>query len=379
MALSRLGRWLIGLFAAVLVLALLLAGSFYFATQTLKTKVQEALGSNGEIGEIRVGFSAIEILDVRVKAAKGWPVADELRARRVVIKPDLRALVSKQIRISHIQIEDAYLSLLRRKDGKMLILPSLLAKVAENQKAASEDGKTPSEQSSASSLAVHLGEVTLSGGAVEFFDATVRQKPHKLSLEQVNVRLGKIKIPDLTGRTDIDVQAVVKGVRHDGKMSIKGNAEFSSRDSEILARLQGVDLVTFQPYLIKAAETGVRRGSLDLDIRSTVRKNWLNAPGTMTLSGMELAPGGSFMGMPRAVVVSMLKDKSGKITVKFTLSGNINDPAFSLNESFYGQVASSVAGALGISLGGLAQGVGSLGGGAVKGLGDTVDKIFGKR
>ena len=363
----RLGRWLIALSAALLLLVLLLAGGLYLATQGLKTKVEEALGANGEVGEIRVGFSAIEILGLRVKAEKGWPVGDELRAKRVVIKPDLRALFSRQIRISHIEVEDAYLSLLRNKKGKMLILPSLLTKAAENNSATAEQ------------ISIQVGGVSLSGGVIDFFDATVRQKPHKLSLEQVNVRLGKINLPELTGRTDIDVQAVVRGVRHNGKMSIKGNAEFASRDSEIVARMQGVDLVSFQPYLIKAAETGVRRGSLDLDMRSTVRNNRLKAPGTLTLSGMELAPGGSFMGMPRALVVSMLKDKSGKITVKFTLSGNINDPAFSLNESFYGSVATSVAGALGISLGGLAQGVGSLGGSAVKGLGDTMGKLFGNR
>jgi hypothetical protein len=185
-------------------------------------------------------------------------------------------------------------------------------------------------------------------------------------------------IPDLTGRTAIALEGVVKGVRRDGRMSIKGDAEFASRDSEITAQLRGVDLLALQPYLIKAAETGVRRGTLDLDLKSTVRQNRLHAPGTVTLSDMELASGGSFMGMPRATVVSMLKDKNGRIAVKFTLEGNINDPRFSLNESFANQIGTAVAGVLGISLEGLAKGVGLVGGDAAKSVGDAVGKLFGK-
>lgn len=371
----RLKRWWVALAAVFLLFSLLLAGGFFWATRILKTKVETALGANGEVAEIKVGFSSIEILDLRIKAASGWPAADELRAKRVLIRPDLAALFSSQLRISSIEVDEAYVSVLRRKDGKVLILPSLLNKPADQKKG----DKPEAEQSTTSDLAVQLGGVKLTGGALEFFDATVRQNPHKLRLEQVNARLGKINIPALTGSTDIDVQGIVKGVQRDGKLSIKGHAEFSSRDSEIAFKLQGVDVLAFQPYLIKAAETGVRRGSLDLDLRSTVHNNRLKAPGTLTLSGLELSPGGSFMGVPRSAVVSMLKDKNGKIILKFTLDGNINDPSFSLNENLSARLGASLAGVLGISVEGLARGLGTTGGAAVKGLGDTMGKIFGRK
>lgn len=84
------------------------------------------------------------------------------------------------------------------------------------------------------------------------------------------------------------------------------------------------------------------------------------------------------MGMPRSAVVSMMKDKSGKISINFALDGNINDPHFSLNENLMTRVGSSMAGTLGISIEGLAKGVGSAGSGIAKGLGDSVGKLFGK-
>ncbi|MGE5384249.1 MAG: hypothetical protein ACM3SV_00005, partial [Betaproteobacteria bacterium] len=104
----------------------------------------------------------------------------------------------------------------------------------------------------------------------------------------------------------------------------------------------------------------------------------LKAPGSVTLSDMELSSGGSFMGLPRATVVSALKDKNGRIAVKFVLEGDINDPKFSLNESFAGHIGSAMAGLLGVSLEGLAKGVGTMGSGAAKTVGDAVGKLFGK-
>ena len=375
MVLKRCKRWLVCLGIVLLGVSLLLGGGFFFATRALKTQVEQALGAHGEVGEIRVGFSAIEIIGLRIKAAEGWPAADELRARRVVIHPDLRALLSKQLRISRIEVEDAYLSLLRRKEGKLEVLPALL-----DRKESPPSGENPGKPgASGHSLAVELGGLSLKGGVVEFFDASLGGRtPHKLRLEQVNARLGAIRVPDLKGRTDIDVQGTVKGVRQDGTFSIQGNAEFSSRDSEITAQLRGVDLVALQPYLMKAAETGVRRGALDLDVHSVVRDNRLRAPATLTLSGLELSSGGSFMGVPRAAVIALLKDKSGKITLKFLLEGNIDDPRFSLNEHLVSRLGTSLAGVLGISLEGLAKGVGTTGSGLVKGVGDTLNKLFGK-
>lgn len=370
MAASRFGRILLWLAVLFLLFAGLATGGVYFATKALKSKVEAALGPLGAVGEIRVGFSAIEVLDVRIKAASGWPAGEELSAKRIVIEPDLAALVSRNLRVSQIHIEDAYLSMLRRKDGKLLLLPSLLAAAGEK--------KASDNKMSAAVPVVQFGSVSCSNCAIEFFDATVRQPALKLRLEQVNARLGKLIVPQLTGRTSIELVGVVKGVQRDGKVTMHGFTEIASRDSEITTQLRGVDLVTFQPYLIKASETGVRKGTLDLDLKSNVRNNRLFAPGTVTFSNMELSSGGSFMGMPRNVVVSMLKDKNGKISAKFVLDGNLNDPRFSLNEDLSGRIGSSVASLMGLSLEGVVKGLGTVGGGATKGLGDAINKLFGK-
>ncbi|MFA7290991.1 MAG: DUF748 domain-containing protein [Rhodocyclaceae bacterium] len=364
MASSGSRRWPLRILLIVIAIVALLGGGRYFATQKLEREIKAALGPNSQVSRIEVGFSSITLTGIRIEADKGWPAKDELSAERVVVTPDWGALLSRNIRISSIEIDGAYLSMLRHKDGKLLVLPSLL------QQAPEKAGKSEAPE-------VLIGTINLSNAAVDFYDASVRRPAHKLRLEKTRVAIGQLRLPALTGQTSIDVDGVVKGVNFDGKLSVNGWAELASRDSDIQTKLAGVDLVTFQPYLIKAAETGVKKGSLDLNLKSTVKKKRLHAPGRVTLSGLELATGGTFMGMPREAVIGMMKDKQGRITADFVLQGDIDDPKFSLNENFMAQVGSGTAKFLGISLEGLATGIGSAGGAAVEGIGSAVGKLLG--
>jgi len=369
-------RWPYWLAASLILIALAGVVGLQLATRALKDQVEKALGPRGEIGEIRVSLSQVEVVGVKIRATDAWPAPVELSASRIVIRPDLAALLDRNVRIAHIRVEDAYLAMLRKKDGKLDILPSLLQAKSEADKAEAAD-KTD-QAKTGSDLKVVIDGITLANSTVEFFDASIRQPAHKLRLEQVNAELGRLIIPDLTGSTRISLEGVVKGAQRDGQLKIDGQAEISTKESEITAQLRGVDLVDFQPYLIKAADTRVKKGALNLDVKSSVRKGRLHAPGTLTLSGLELgSSGNSFMGMPRNAVVGLLKDKGGNISVKFVLEGDINDPKFSLNESFAGRIGTGLADTLGVSVEGLAKGIGNVGSSAAKGVGDTVRKLFG--
>jgi hypothetical protein len=80
----------VGVVVAVLILAGVAA--MHFAARSAKESIHEALGPEGEAAEIKVGLTSIEILDVRIKAPRGWPSDSTLRARRIVVVPDLREL-----------------------------------------------------------------------------------------------------------------------------------------------------------------------------------------------------------------------------------------------------------------------------------------------
>ena len=364
---SRLTRWLLVSGAAVVLLVVAAVAGLHYATQALKGQVEQALGPQSEVGDIAVGWASIEIHRVRIRAPQGWPAPDALRAQRIVIVPDLRGLLSAQVRLKGITVDDAYVSMLRARDGRLRVVPSLTEAHAKQ----TEKGKSVPPP-------VSIATIELRGGVLELYDATVRQPPHKLRLEQLHATVEHLQVPDLTGQTQIQLDGVIKGVQRNGTLAIRGWAELASKESDISSKLRGVDLIAFQPYLIKASETGVRRGTLDLDLKSIVHKNVLHAPGKITLTGLELQPSGgalgTFMGMPRQAVLGALKNRNDQITMQFTLEGDLNDPKFSLNESLAKRLGSGFADALGVSVAGLARGAGN----AARGVGDAVRKLFGK-
>ncbi|MBI2319135.1 MAG: DUF748 domain-containing protein, partial [Betaproteobacteria bacterium] len=242
MAKNKLSRWILGAIVAVAVIAAAGVLGLRFATQELKLRVEQALGPEAEIGAIAVGWSAIEVNGLRIRGPKGWPAADTLRAQRIVIAPDLRALLSAEVRVHRITVEQAYLSVLRSRDGRLRVLPSLL-----ERQAAKAAAPAPS---------VAIGAIELRNGVLELFDATVREPAHKLRLENLQAMTEDLHVPELSGRTRIQMNGVVKGVQRNGTLALRGWAELSNKDSEIETRLRGVDLVSFEPYLVKAQETG---------------------------------------------------------------------------------------------------------------------------
>lgn len=357
--------------AALAALGAAAAGGLHIATKALKNQVEHALGADSQVAEIVVGWSAIEARGVRIRAPRGWPAEDALRAERVVVTPDLRSLVSAEVKVARITVDHAYLSIWRTRDGKLRLLPSLLEKPKEA-------GGAASSAASPAAPSVGIGSIELSDGVLEFYDASVRQPAHKTRLEHLHATVEDLHVPDLSGRTRIALDAVIKGVQRDGRVTIAGWAELADKNSELTTKLTGVDLVALQPYLIKASETGVRRGSLDLGLTSTVRNNRLHAPGSVTLTGLELSSNGgafgTFMGVPRQAVVAALKNRNDQISIRFTLDGNLSDPQFSLNDSFVKRIGASVAETLGISIESLTRGVGN----AAQGLGGVMKKLFGK-
>lgn len=368
---------LIAIAGAVLLLVGVVVG-FRLAVGVIKDKVVVALGPGSEIQGLHVGWSSVAVEGLRIKGTQGWPAVDTLRAERVVIVPSLRSLLSDQIQVSSVTVVKPYLSALRTRDGKLRVVPSLL----EGPAAAGPASPGPPARTA------RISRITLEDGVMELFDATVAQPPHKLRLEQIQVAVQDVVAPGLTGKSRFDLTGLLKGVQRDGRVTVSGWIEVASKDSSVKTTLRSVDLVALQPYLARVSDTRVQKGVLDLDLQSDVNQQQLKAPGKLIISDLEFAPGrgamDTFLGVPRDAVVNFLKTKDNKIEVQFVIEGDINNPQFALNEAFTRRVASAMAETLGVSLRGVAEGLGSLGvkgaeaaGKAAKGVGSSLEQIFG--
>jgi hypothetical protein len=369
-------RWLLG---AVLALAAVTAAviiSLVAAVSMLKGRVERAVGPTSEMAALRVGWSSVVIEGLRMPGPSDWPAKDALRAERVTIVPSLWSLFSGDVyRISSLTLTRPYLSALRSRGGKLVALPGLHGDSAAKGEAASE------------ARTVGISEVVIEDGAIDIFDATVAAPPLKISLEQVAASVREVSIPSLHGRSHFELDGVVKGVREDGRAHLAGWVDLGTRDSSISTRLRSVDLVPLQSYLIRKGEAGILGGRFDLDLQSEVRGEHLQAPGKITLIGLQLEPAesmmGTFMGLPRRALLAGLEEKGGKLSADFTLEGDIDKPEFSLDEALSTRFAYSLAETLGVSLGDLVEGTGRLGlrggeaaGEAARGVGGALRDLF---
>ena len=341
-----------GVLAALLVLAFV---ALHIAARALRPHIESALGPRASIGAIEAGLTGIELHDVRIAAAPGWPAPDELRAARIHVMPDLRSLFGGPWRIVRVRVEGGYVSALRPRKGGLRLLPALTERGAPSARRASGPG-----------TAVHIGSVQLDDAAFDFFDASVRQPPLALRLQRLNAEAGPIVVPALDREIALTLEAVLDAPQRDGRLSINGTLTPATRDAKLQARFAGVDMVLLQPYVLKGSDTRIQRGTLDLRLDATVVRGKLNAPGHLTLTNLELADGGpmaTFAGVPRRAVLAAMTER-GRLEVAFTLDGRLEDPAFSLNENLATKVTAGMADSLGVSLSGAVQGLG----GVVKGL-----------
>jgi hypothetical protein len=346
--------------AAVLgALVVALFAAYRYALHRLQGALLDALGPRASVGAVEISWNRVEVRGLRIRAEREgrqrWPAEDELRAERVLLAPDLVGALSGQWRVGKIAVDKPYLSLYRSRDGKLHVLPALLERAAPAAQQAA--------QQTAAAPLVFIDRVQLRDAEVELYDASVRQPAHKLRLAALQADVRDLKLPTLDQPVAIAIEALFKGPQRDGRLQIDGTLTPATHDAKLKADVHGVDLVALEPYLLKVAEGGVKRGSLDLKLDATVQQNKLKAPGTLTLHQLELGKSGSFAGVPqRAVIAAMGRD--GRIEVHFTLAGRLDDPNFSLNEDFATRITAALAERLGVSVGGVVEGVGSV----IKGL-----------
>ena len=355
-------RWLMAL-AALTLLGMAAALAFQLALHRLHGGIEAALGPRAGLEAVTLGWAGVELRGLRVRALPGrWPASEELRAERVNVVPALSSLWRRGWRIASVTVEGANLSLLRTKEGTLRVLPSLLDTERGPRSAAAPTGNT--------ATALHIGELRLRDVTIDFYDASVagqRGAPHRIRLDALNAEVGPLALPTLDERTAVALRATLKGPQRSGTLSLQGHVTPATRDADLALTVKGLDLVALQPYLLRANEAAVRRGALDLALDARVKGQRLDAPGRMTIADLELASAGgvfgTFAGVPRqAVLAAMSRD--GRIELAFTLEGRLDDPKFSLNELFAARFAVGLAEKLGVSLGGVVEGVGSV----IKGL-----------
>ncbi|VXC45769.1 conserved hypothetical protein [Burkholderia sp. 8Y] len=368
---QRGARWAVGIVVALVVVVI---GGWLFVAHQMKERIRETLGPNGSVDEIDVGFGQITLSRVRLRGPQDWPTTDALRAERVVLDVDMRAVLSNRVHLRDVSVDNYYLSIARSADGRVRVLPGLKDTARE---ADAKPGDKAAEHAKEEKL---IDRVTFERGAMEFFDASVRQPPYRVLISDARATIDHLHLPALTDRTALSMNGSIKGPSHTGAISWGGWMVIANKDSQTRATLRGVDVSTVDPYLLKkaGAKTAVTGGTIDMTIDANVRNYRIHAPGTLTLNHLQISDGDgpldTFLSIPTKAAIAALKDRKEEIKLDFVLDGDLRDPKFSLSESLSKKLAAGFAKALGVSAEGVAKGAGE----TVKGIGNALKNLLGQ-
>ena len=100
----RVRRWTLVAIAAILLIAIGTFIAWQYALVNLRARVVHAIGTQGDVGDIHLSLTQIEITGLKLNAPAGWPVRHMLTAARVTITPDLGSLTAGLFQIGRAHV-----------------------------------------------------------------------------------------------------------------------------------------------------------------------------------------------------------------------------------------------------------------------------------
>jgi hypothetical protein len=237
-----------------------------------------------------------------------------------------------RLTINEVSLTDFYNRLIINEHGgsnlaQILTTDSADTTHADKEAAASGD-QTKVAENGGGNFTIH--RVTLQGGSIDFKDRLI--KPN------VELPMSKIagRISGLDTIKDHKADVLLKGiVGRNIPMEIKGgiNPFIEKPYVDLTIGLNGVDLSPFTPYSGKYLGYKLEKGQLSLDLAYKVADNKLTARNKVMLDQLTL---GDTVNSPTAtklpvkLALALLKDRQGDIDLDLPLTGDLDDPEFSL-------------------------------------------------
>lgn len=197
------------------------------------------------------------------------------------------------------------------------------------QPAASAPQRRTTSESNAP-MALRIGGIRINNGSANFADFSLTPN-FATALGQLNGSIGtidnqrpQVASVDIGGRVDRYAPVTIKG----------GLTPFDPLNSlDIATRFRNVELTTLTPYSGKFAGYRIRKGRLNLDLRYRIEQGQLNAENKLLLEGLQLGEkvdSPDAVDLPVRLAVALLKDTKGNIDLSLPVSGNLDNPEFSV-------------------------------------------------
>ncbi|MBX9756773.1 MAG: DUF748 domain-containing protein [Pseudomonadaceae bacterium] len=179
-------------------------------------------------------------------------------------------------------------------------------------------------------LVIVLGEISLKNGSANFADLSLKPD-FATAIQQLEGHIGRI---DSSQPKPAAVSIKGKVDRY-APVSIVGNLNpFNPLSSlDMAVSFKQVELTTLTPYSGKFAGYRILKGRLNLDLLYKINQGKLNAENKLVLEQLELGEqvdSPDAVDLPVRLAIALLKDSDGKIEIELPVSGDLNNPQFSV-------------------------------------------------
>jgi hypothetical protein len=188
----------------------------------------------------------------------------------------------------------------------------------------------PASSGSGKELGIRIGQISINDGSANFADLTLTPN-FATAVQQLNGQIGTID-----NRKPVPAKVDIKGkVDRYAPVTIKGalNPFNPLASLDIATSFKRVELTTLTPYSGKFAGLRIRKGRLNLDLHYLITNGQLKAENKVVIEQLQLGEkvdSPDAVDLPIRLAVALLKDTEGKISIELPVSGDLNNPQFSV-------------------------------------------------
>lgn len=179
-------------------------------------------------------------------------------------------------------------------------------------------------------LGIHVGGIAINDGSANFADFSLTPN-FATAIQQLNGQIGTIDSRqakpasvNIAGKVDRYAPVTIKG-------SVNPFDPMASLD--IATSFKRVELTTLTPYSGKFAGYRIRKGRLNLDLHYLITKGQLKAENKLVVEQLQLGEkvdSPDAVDLPIKLAIALLKDTDGKISIELPITGDLNNPQFSV-------------------------------------------------
>ena len=265
------------------------------------------------IGQILLKEPKIDILNMESK----------LKIEAKNINLDLKKLISKEnfFKIEKTNLNNPHISIILPKNiqTKGEIENSDLTKQEADKKV--ENKKT---------TRVNFGPINIKNMTLDFEDKNLAI-PFKTTISKLTGEVSAVK-NRANSTSNLEINGVVDNY---GVAKITGivNPNDIRILTDINMKFQNISMKNFTPYTAKFVGRAIKDGKLELDLNYNISESNLKAKNSIIIKKLELGEkieSKDAVSLPLDLAITLLEDSSNTIDLNLPVSGNVDDPEFSI-------------------------------------------------